>query len=205
MSVMAGTMAEAFDGNRIAISEEGNVALINRRENCIELYGKRTLGSGNPQWMARKLSQVGLSRPYDVCFAPNNNLVVSDVGDSSVKIFNLEEDQKQVNQIVIGHNSYDKLIVQDLHGMNMVFASRLLSDFRRFRIPQNVVVGPGASPQLFVSCGTEIILINMDWNKIIPFSYFPVCSPLDWCFVQCEKTLVCDNGSAVQDHTANQS
>ena len=199
---MAGVMVEAFDANRIAISEEGNVAVLKRRENCIELYGKRTLDTADPQWMVRKLS-AGLSRPYDVCFAPNNNLVVSDTGDSSVKIFNLEEDKKQVNQIVIGHNSCDRLIVQDLQGMNMEFTSKVLSDFRAFRIPQNVVVGPGPLSQLFVTCGTEIILVNMDWNKFSAISYYPVCFPEGWRFVQYDKTLVCDNVSAVQDHTAN--
>ena len=195
---LAGIMAEAFDGNRIAISEEGNVAVLNRQENCIELYGKKTLDTADPQWMARKLS-AGLSRPYDVCFAPNNNLVVSDTGDSSVKIFNLEEDQKQMTHIFIGHDSSNELIIQDFKGLNM----ELSNQFKSFRSPQNIVVGPGPLSQLFVSCGTEIILINMDWNKIIPVSYFPVCSPMDWCFVQCGKSLVCDNGSAVQDHTVN--
>ena len=195
---MAGIMAEAFDSNRIAISEEGNVAVLNRQENCIELYGKRTLDTADPQWMARKLS-AGLPRPYDVCFAPNNNLVVSDTGDISVKSFNLEEDQKQMNHILIGHDSSNELIIQAFKGLNM----ELSNQFKSFRSPQNIVVGPGPLSQLFVSCGTEIILINMDWNKIIPVSYFPVCSPMDWCFVQCGKSLVCDNGSAVQDHTVN--
>jgi len=115
---MAGIMAEAFDSNRITISEEGNVAVLNRQENCIELYGKRTLDTADPQWMARKLS-AGLSRPYDVCFAPNNNLVVSDTGDISVKIFNLEEDQKQMNHILIGHDSSNELIIQAFKGLNI--------------------------------------------------------------------------------------
>ena len=47
--------------------------MLNRRENCIELYGKRALDTADPQWMARKLS-AGLPRTYDVCFAPNNKI-----------------------------------------------------------------------------------------------------------------------------------
>ena len=43
-------------------------------------------------------------KPHDVWFAPNNHLVVSDIGDKSVKIFSLEGDQGQVNQFVIGYN-----------------------------------------------------------------------------------------------------
>ena len=198
----AGIMAEAFDGNRIAISEEGNVAVLNRRENCIELYGKRILDTADPQWMARQL-RAGLTRPYDVCFAPNDNLVVSDTGDSSAKIFNLEEDQKQMNHTLIGHDSSDKLVIQDFKGLNMELTSSVHSTFKTFCNPQNIVIGPGPLSQLFVSCGTEIILINMDWNKFVPTSYFSICSPMDWCLVQCEKSLVCDNVSAVQDHKVN--
>ena len=34
---------------------------------------------------------------FNVSFAPNNHLVVSDIGGKSVKIFSLEGDQGQVN------------------------------------------------------------------------------------------------------------
>ena len=199
ITIMAGSMFQTFEGNRLAISDRGTVAVLKRHENCVVLYGKGTLESTDQQWMARKL-RVGLLNPYDVYFAPNNHLVVSDIGDTSLKIFNLDDDQRQVNQIVIGHDSYNRLIIQDLQGMNREFASRALLIFRGFRIPQNIVVGPRPLSQLFVTCGTEVILINMDWNKLSPISYFPVCSPMDWRFVQYDKSLVCDNVSTVQDH-----
>ena len=166
---MAGTMFQTFEGNRLAISDQGTVAVLKRHENCVVLYGKGTLESIDQQWMTRKL-RVGLLNPYDVCFAPNNHLVVSDIGDNSLKIFDLDDDQKQVNQIVIGHDSCDRLIIQDLHGMNREFASRVLLVFRRFRIPQNIVVGSRPLSQLFVTCGTDVILINMDWHKLSPIS-----------------------------------
>ena len=34
---------------------------------------------------------------FNVSFAPNKHLVVSDIGGKSVKIFSLEGDQRQVN------------------------------------------------------------------------------------------------------------
>ena len=200
---MAQGLLQAFEGNRIAMSDQGKVAVLKKQENCIVLYGKGTqVDNSEQQWMARKLRK-GLLKPYDVCFAPNNHLVVSDIGDNSVKIFNLEGDQKQVNQIVVGHDAIRRLIIQDINGMNMELTSRVLLDFRAFRIPQNIVIGPAPLSQLFVTCGTDIILFNMDWNKLSPISYFQICSPMEWRFVQYDKGLVCDNVSTVQDHTTS--
>lgn len=194
------TALQNFEFNRIAMStENGSIAVLNRLENCVVLYGKGTLDSGDSQWMARKLT-VGLIRPYDVCFAPHNHLVVSDNGDNRLKIFNLEQGEKQLNQIVIGHDYRGDLIIQDVNGMEKVFASRVPQPFRTLRIPQNIVIGPGPLSQLYVSSGKDIVLINMDWNKLIPISYFLVSSSIDWSFVQCDKSMVCDNVSTVQDH-----
>ena len=66
--------------------------MLKKHENCIELYGQRTLDSVDQQWMSRKIT-VGISNPHDICFGPNNRLVVSDIGDTSVKIFYLGEGQ----------------------------------------------------------------------------------------------------------------
>ena len=63
--------------------------------------------------MARKLNK-NIFKPYDVSFAPNNHLVVSDIGDKSVKIFTLEGDQEQVNRFVIGYNAIPSLILQEV-------------------------------------------------------------------------------------------
>ena len=191
-----------FDCNRMTMADNGNVAVLKKHENCIELYGQRTLDSVDQQWMSRKIT-VGISNPHDICFGPNNHLVVSDIGDMSVKIFYLGEGQNLVNQIVIGHDHSNSLIIQDINGLDRESTSRVLSAFRTFQIPQNIVIGPGPLSQLFVSCGLDIILINMDWNKLCPLSYFPVRSPIDWCFVQHEKSVVCDNVSTVKDHTAS--
>lgn len=195
---MAGAMLQNFEGNRIAISDQGIVAVVKKREKCVEIYGRSV--DDAVDWMARKIT-AGLWTPYDTCFAPNNNLVVSDIGDNRVKIYTLEGDPRQVNQIVIGHDPWNRLIVQDLNSVNM--ESRGTLTLNAFRIPQNVVIGPGPLSQLFVTSGTDVLLINMDWNKLSVVGHFPICSPVHWRFVQFDKSLVCDNVSAVQDHKAS--
>ena len=191
---MARDMFQNLESDRIAISQQGQVAVIKKHENCIALYGQDvTCGiDGMPTKIA-----TGLSRPYDLCFAPNNTLVVSDNGDNKIKVYDLTGDLQPVNQLIIGHDSLGKLVIQDGNSLKPDSALRkqMLS-----RIPQNVVIGPGPLSQLFVTRGTEVILINMDWNKLSLVSYLPICSSVDWRFVQSDRRLVCDNVSAVQDH-----
>ena len=98
----------SLESNRIAVSKQGQVAVI--KERCIELYG-RDVTNGIP-WMVRKIS-ASLSRPSDLCFAPNDALVVSDVGDNTIKIFDLTRNLQPVNQIIIGHDFFGMFIVLD--------------------------------------------------------------------------------------------
>ena len=158
--IMADGMFQDFEGDRIAISYEGVVAVLKRHENCIFLYGKEANDIPEEQWVTRKLKR-NLFKPYDVCFAPNNHLVVSDIGDKSVKIFTLEGDQEQINQFVIGYNATRSLIVQDVIDIKKELSSRIQLNFETVRVPQNIVVGRGPLFQLFVTCGTDIF-INMD-------------------------------------------
>ncbi|KAJ7339675.1 hypothetical protein OS493_006083 [Desmophyllum pertusum] len=116
-----GGMFQYFEGNKIAVSCQGKVAVVKKHENCIELYGKGV--EDGIDWMARKIT-AGLSRPFDVCFAPNDNLVVSDIGDNKVKIYKLTGDPRQVNQIFIGIDSWNRLIVLDSFANIMEFARR---------------------------------------------------------------------------------
>lgn len=181
----------SLESNRIAVSKQGQVAVI--KERCIQLYG-RDVTSGIP-WMVRKIS-ASLSRPSDLCFAPNEALVVSDVGDNTIKIFDLTRNLQPVNQIIIGHDFFGMFIVLDRRNVPH-FDMRAL---RTFRIPQNVAISSGPSSQLFVSSGMEVIVINMDWSKQSLVSHLLICSPLDWRLLQVDKRLVCDNASSVQDH-----
>lgn len=180
----------------MAMSDNGDVAVIDKVQNCVNLFGKGTLNGVDQQWMTRKLTK-SFSRPFDICFGPNDYILVSDNGDASLKVFDLNS-QKQVNQIAIGHDYYGKLVVQD----SMRY-KELNVRFKTIRVPQNIVVGPGPLYQLFVSIDVGIVLINMDWKEMIPLSYFLVQSPLHWCFIQHDMSLVCDNASSVKDHGVN--
>ena len=200
---MAGGMFQNFEGNRIAVSDQGLVAVVNKREKCVVLYGKGV--DECVPWMATRITG-GLSNPYDVCFAPNNSLVVSDTGDNRIKIYKLERGPQQANQIVIGNDRFNRLIVRDLNTDRAEFPfmrGSILALITAFRIPQNLVIGPGPPSRLFVTSATDVLLINIDWNNLRVVGFSLVCSPVDWRSVQFNRNLVCDEVSAVQDHKTN--
>ena len=199
---MAGGMTHNFEGNRIAVSDQGMVAVANKREKCVVLYGKGV--DECVPWMTTRIT-VGLSIPYDVCFAPNNCLVVSDIGDNRIKIYKLEGGPQQANQIVVGNDRLNRLIVRDLNSdrMELFLRGSVLALITTFRIPQNLVIGPGPPSRLFVTSAADVLLINIDWNNLNVVDFSLVRSPVDWCFVQFHKRSACDNVSAVQDHKVN--
>ncbi|PFX34538.1 hypothetical protein AWC38_SpisGene528 [Stylophora pistillata] len=191
---MARSMVQSLQSDRMAISEEGQVAVIKTLENCIEIYGEDV--DFGIEWMARRIA-VGLLKPCDLCFAPNNALVVSDIGDDTLKIYDLKGDLQLKNQIVVCRDTLGRLMVRELN-----------SDFRmiKFRtsgVPVTVVIGPGPLSQLFITRRTEVILVNVDWNKVSLVSYLLISSPLDWRLLQFDKRSICDNVSSVKDHKNN--
>ncbi|XP_022781802.1 uncharacterized protein LOC111322856 [Stylophora pistillata] len=193
-AVMARSMVQSLQSDRMAISEEGQVAVIKTLENCIEIYGEDV--DFGIEWMARRIA-VGLLKPCDLCFAPNNALVVSDIGDDTLKIYDLKGDLQLKNQIVVCRDTLGRLMVRELN-----------SDFRmiKFRtsgVPVTVVIGPGPLSQLFITRRTEVILVNVDWNKVSLVSYLLISSPLDWRLLQFDKRSICDNVSSVKDHKNN--
>ena len=74
----------------------------------------------------QSLQDKDLFKPHDVWLAPNNHLVVSDIGDKSVETFTLEGDQEQVNRFVIGYNVTRNLIVQNVNAIKKELSSRYL-------------------------------------------------------------------------------
>ena len=95
---MADRMLQDFEGDKIAMSYQGELAVLRRQLKSQQL--KSLNSNGNWPSLFRKLNK-DICKPHDVCFAPNNYLVVSE----SVKIFTLEGDQEQVNRFVIGYNA----------------------------------------------------------------------------------------------------
>ena len=84
-------MLQDFERDRIAMSYQGEVALLRRYENWILLYGKEATDIPEQQWVARKLNK-DLFKPHDLWFAPNNDLIVSENGriSLSLEFFTLE-------------------------------------------------------------------------------------------------------------------
>ena len=72
----------------------------------------------------QSLQDKDLFKPHDVWLAPNNHLVVSDIGDKSVETFTLEGDQEQANQFVFGYIVRRNLIVQDVNAIKKELSSR---------------------------------------------------------------------------------
>ena len=157
-------------GLSLAISDQMVAATVNRSERCVQLYGAET-GDGGVIWKNRKLT-AGLLRPYGVAFAPNSHLVITDIGDNTIKIYNLDEDPRLVK----------RLTNLSING------------------PKNVVVGPGPLSQMFVVGGNEVLLVNMDWKAVTITSFFPISSPAHWQEAQFNSRITCENLSIVYDH-----
>ena len=107
------------------MSHLGELAVLRNKKIVFFCTGKRQLNNNGWPSLSRKLNKH-LFKPHDVCFAPNNHLVVSDIEDKPVKIFTLEGDQEQLNRFVIGYNNATRsLIVQDVNAVKKELSLRI--------------------------------------------------------------------------------
>ena len=113
--------------------------------------------------MAIKLNK-DLFKSHDVCFAPNNHLVVSDIEDKPVKIFTLEGDQEQVNRFVIGYNATRSLIVQDVNAMKKELSSRIQLNLETVRVSHNIYTVGRSHYSSYLSYAVLIFLST--WTRI---------------------------------------
>ena len=67
----------------LAISDEGRLAVIKRSEYRVELYGGADGKDARPVNITTKQNLI---RPYNLCFAPMNHLLITDIGDRSQDI-----------------------------------------------------------------------------------------------------------------------
>ena len=103
---MADGMLQDFEGDKIAMSYQGKVALLRRYENWILSYGKEATDIPEQPWVARKLNK-DLFKPHDLCFAPNNHLIVWQNGRISLspEIFTLgSRIQLKLETVRVPHN-----------------------------------------------------------------------------------------------------
>ena len=69
----------------LTVSEHGRLAVVKRSEGRIELFrSSRVVDNSIP---AYQTITEDLISPYDICFAPNNHLVVTDMGDKTFKVY----------------------------------------------------------------------------------------------------------------------
>lgn len=186
-------MAERFEVPSIGltISEHGRVAVAKRTEGRVELY--RGSGDAGAQTITDNLV-----RPYDICFAPNNHLVITDSGDNSIKVYNLDRKPRLVSKFICHINK--------TNGKAVIENSESISDSSvppRNLTPQNIIAGPSPLSQIFVVFTNQIFVITMDWNTVELIDFRQLSSPRDWASVQLKASRECNKVSIVHDHGEN--
>ena len=179
----------------LTISEHGRLAVVKRSEGRVELFrSARDLGTSSP---AYQTIAEDLTRPYDICFAPNNHLVMTDMGDKTIKVYNFEGSPKLVSKFSC------LMRIRDRHTCIKKYENILNFSGHSVLEPQNIVAGPTTSSQLFVAFESIIFVITMDWNTVEILDFQQLSSSQDWARVQRKARTECDKVSLVHDHREN--
>ena len=178
-----------MNGPALAISEQGRVAIAKGIASRVELYGGRE---------DRPVNQVitqNLVTPNSVCFAPGNHLVITDIGDNSIKIYSLEGEPHLVSRITC-HQHKEAIIIERTNQTSS--SSSLSSSFCSDKIltPFYIVTGPSPLSQLFVAFEIHVLKLTMDWNTVELINYKQLSSPEDWF----KANKKCEEKSIVHDH-----
>lgn len=192
-------MAEGFAVSSevgLAISEQGQVAVAIRSEGRVELYH-----AGLTRPAANQTITENLVRPYEVCFAPNNHLVLTDNGDNSIKVYNLVEKPQIVSKFICYKRSGNTVIEKSVS--NSEFAIPDHSALPRNLTPQNIVAGPSPLSQLFVVFDNVLFAMTMDWNTVEMTDFRQLSSPQEWVSIQLKANKECNKVSIVHDHKEN--
>ena len=172
----------------LAISERGRLAVVKRSEGCVELYS----GDLSP---ANQTITEGLASPYDICFAPNNHLAITDKGDNCIKVYNLEGTPRLISKFICVRTGNGKTSIEKCESLTELDSSDSLA-----LAPQNIVAGPSPSSQLFTVFANLIFVITMDWNTVEMVDFQRLSSPQDWASVQMKAHRECNKVSIVHDH-----
>ena len=179
----------------LTVSEHGRLAVVERSEGRIELFrSSRVVDNSIP---AYQTITEDLISPYDICFAPNNHLVVTDMGDKTFKVFNFEGSPELVSKFSC------LMRIRDGHTFIENCENLLSPSGHLVLVPQNIVAGPTTSSQLFVAYGNLIFVITMDWNTVEILDFQKLSSSQDWARVQRKARTECDKDSLVHDHSEN--
>ena len=198
-------MAEGFaalSGVGLAISERGRMAVAKRSEGSVELYHSEDSDTRPGANQTTETIRENLVRPYEVCFAPNNNLVLTDVGDNSIKVYNLVGKPQLVSKFICFKRK-GKTKIEKSESSSELEVSADSSVPTRNLTPQNIVVGPSPLSQLFVVFDNLILVMTMDWNAVEMIDSRQLSSPHEWAIVQKKANKECNKVSLVHDHKEN--
>ena len=181
----------------LAISDEGRLAVVKRSENRVELYGR--VDSKNTRTVNITTEQ-NLIRPHNVCFALNHHLLITDVGDRSIKIYSLKNEEPQLVRKIICYEKKAKVMIQMETPGGPLCA---VSSSDKYLTPFTVTVGPSPLSQIFAVFENSIFMITIDWNTVELMDYRRLSTPSDWTSMQCKVKKECDKTSIVHDHKDN--
>ena len=180
----------------LAISDEGRLAVVKRSENRVELHNG---ADSKDTRQVNITTKQNLIRPHDVCFALNNHLLITDVGDHSIKIYSLKNEEPQLVRIICYEKKAQAIIQMETPG-GLLSA---LSSPDKYLTPFTVTVGPSPLSQIFAVFENFIFMITIDWNTVELMDYRRLSTPSDWTSVQCKVKKECDKTSIVNDHKDN--
>ena len=181
----------------LAFSDEGRLAVIKRSEYRVELYGGADGKDARPVNITTKQNLI---RPHNVCFAPMNHLLITDVGDRSIKIYSLKNEEPQLVRNIICYEKKAEAIIQMETPGGPLSA---LSSPDKYLTPSTVTVGPSPLSQIFAVFENFIFMITIDWNTVELMDYRRLSTPSDWTSMQCKVKKECDKTSIVHDHKDN--
>ena len=181
----------------LAISDEGRLAVVKRSENRVELYGGADSKDTRQVHITTKQNLV---RPYNLCFALNNHLLITDVGDRSIKIYSLKNEEPQLVRKIICYEKKAQAIIQMETPGGPLSA---LSSPDKYLTPFSLTVGPSPLSQIFAVFENFIFMITIDWKTVELMDYRRLSTPSDWTSMQCKVKKECDKTSIVHDHKDN--
>ena len=181
----------------LAISERGQLAVVKRSEGRVELFrGSCDTGLTSP---ANGTVTEDLISPYDVCFASNNHLAITDKGDNIIKVYNLDEKPRLASKFSCRVRTRDgKTFIEKCESFDVLDSSDSLA-----LAPQNITAGPSPSSQLFNVFANLLFVFTMDWNTVEMVDFQRLSSPQDWASVQMKAHRECNKVSIVHDHGEN--
>ena len=185
-----------MNGPALAISEQGRVAVAKGSAGRVELYGGR-----DDRPAASQVITQNLITPNNVCFAPGNHLVITDIGDNSIKVYSLEEEPDLVSRIIC-HQRKEKIIIERTSQPSSSSSSSSSSS-HKILTPFNITTGPSPLSQLFVVFEIHIFMLTLDWNTVELIDYQQISSPADWSSLQVKQRKECNKTSIVHDHIDN--